>query len=44
MSRDGITEIISWNGMYCMPSSVVSDHGVTSVVSDHRVTMIIDPI
>ena len=33
MSRDvRITEIRSWNGMYCIPSSV----------SDHRITMIVD--
>ena len=33
MSRDvRITEIRSWNEMYCMPSSVVSDHRITMIV------------
>ena len=33
MSRDiRITEIRSWNGMYCIPSSAVSDHRITMVV------------
>ena len=33
MSHDvRITEIRSWNGMYCMPSSVVSDHRITMIV------------
>ena len=33
MSRDvRITEIRSWNGMYCIPSSVVSDHRITMIV------------
>ena len=33
MSRDvRITEIRSWNGMYYIPSSVVSDHRITMIV------------
>ena len=33
MSRDvRITEIRSWNGMYLIPSSVVSDHRITMIV------------
>ena len=33
MSRDvRITEIRSWNGMYRIPSSVVSDHRITMIV------------
>ena len=33
MSRDvRITEVRSWNGMYCIPSSVVSDHRITMIV------------
>ena len=27
-----ITEIRSWNGMYCIQSSVVSDHRITMIV------------
>ena len=37
MSRDErITEIRSWNGMYCMPSSVVSDHRITMIVDSTK--------